>query len=172
MKKILYLGFYLGCVAAFFAIALAITNQITAPRIEAIQEENFKNALRDAFPTFTNFTVLDSEDIPFTLQVIEIFEENETIGFVYSQKVQGFVDEVRYLVGVNMDGYFTSFSVLFSRENPGFGSRIMLDEWINRVAGNHGSNEIDALTSATVTTQPIINALQLAYTDFVRRTNP
>ena len=89
MKKIIYLGGYLGVLAAFFAALLAITNEVTTPRIAQIQAANFERALLAGFPHATGYNILeDSIDVPSTVQVIEIFYDDELIGFVYSQTVQ------------------------------------------------------------------------------------
>ena len=168
MKKILYLGAYLGTFAAFCIAILAVTNGITAPRIAEIELQNFHNALLQSFPTATDFEIIETE-IDYTPQIIKMFNNGEPLGIVYSQEVRGFVDVIRYLVGIDMDGYFTSFIVLSSRETPGFGTRIANDEWLNRIVNQHASTEIDVLSSATVTTAPIIEALTVAYEDFTNR---
>lgn len=170
MKKILFLGGYLGLVAAFFAVLLAVTNEVTTPRIAQIQADNFQRALLEGFPQATSYNIIDDvSGVPSTMQIIEVFHDDELIGFVYSQTVKGFVDNISYLVGINTEGYFTSFGVLSSRETPGFGTRIETPEWKNRVIDVHGSSEIDVIVSATLTTAPIIDAMSHAYEDFTRR---
>jgi len=170
MKKIIYLGLYLGVAAAIFTALLAATNEITAPRIAQIQEENFLAALLQSFPGATDFEILD-DTADYTLQIIQMRQNDEVLGYVYSQEVRGFVDVIRYLIGIDTDGYYVSFIVLSSRETPGFGTRINNEEWRSRIIDQHGSTQIDTLTSATVTTEPIIRGLEAVYQDFLSNRN-
>ena len=169
IKKIIYSGVFLGLITAFFAIALSVTDQITAPRIAEVQRQNFENALLLAIPEATGFEVIEDFNLAYTLQIIRAYDESGVLGYVYHQQVQGFADAIRYMIGVNTEGYFTRFIVLFSRETPGFGSRMFQAEWLDRVENRHAAAQIDALTNATITTAPIARGLAVIYEDFDRR---
>lgn len=170
MKKIIYLGVFLGIISSIVTIALAAVNQITAPVIEQNQNLNLQMSLVKIFPHATSFEVIATEEdleAPI-LEVTKAFDSNgDLLGFIYKQEIMGYVDRVRYLIGIDINGYYTNFIVLYSMETPGFGTRIETDEWIDRVMGVHATERIDVLTNATITTAPIIRAMNLVYDNFV-----
>ena len=173
MKKILYLSCFLGVVSSLVTVAMAGINSITAPIIAEAQYQAFREAITLAFPTSDNFEII-AEDADvysnYIVQILEVFEEGETIGFIYTQIVPGFGGPINYVMGIDLDGNFTSFVVLSHSETPGFGARIVDEpEFEDRLVGNYAGNQIDILTGATNTTTPIVRALGELYRDFIAR---
>jgi len=169
MRKIIYLGIFLGIIAAFSTIIMAATNQVTSPIINERLQALFGEGVITSFPTHTHFDVIDVYDVPYTHQILVVYEDDEFLGFVYSQAVIGFASTIQYLVGIDSEGYFTSFFVVFQGESPGFGEQLFGDEWISRIVYNRGSDRIDTLTGVTVSTAPIVRALEVAYRDHIER---
>lgn len=167
MKKILYLGVFLGITASVATAALAGVNQITAPIIQSALEAAFREAVAVAFPTAGHFEVLpDDSGNPYIVEILEVFEQGETIGFVFTKRVNGFSGAIDFMVGVDTEGRFTSFTTLSHSETPGFGDVIETEEWSAQIVGYQVGRHIDIVSGVTVTTEPIIRALATLYYEF------
>ncbi|MCL1997067.1 MAG: FMN-binding protein [Defluviitaleaceae bacterium] len=173
MKKIIYLSLFLGLVSAVVTGAMAGVNTITAPIIAEAQYQAFRAAVNFAFPTADNFEILaEGEEIesPHIIQILEVFEGGEPIGFIYHKIVPGFGGPINYMMGIDFDGNFTSFSVLSHSETPGFGARIVDEpDFAASLIGTHAGSQIDILTGATNTTTPIVRAIGELHQDFMNR---
>ncbi|MCL1995363.1 MAG: FMN-binding protein [Defluviitaleaceae bacterium] len=174
MKKVIYLGVFLGLAVSVATAVLAGVNSITAPLIAQAQAEAFREAVEMAFPNADSFSVVAGyEDTwsGYTVQVIEVLEGGERVGFVYDQSVPGFGGPIHHIVGIDNYGVFTNFYVIFHSETPGFVDVIFQDDWVNRIVGLHAGSSyyIDAVSGATATTAPIIRGLVGIYHDFVER---
>ncbi|MCL1990526.1 MAG: FMN-binding protein [Defluviitaleaceae bacterium] len=166
MKKIIYLGIFLSLVTSVCAVALATVSQITTPIIQAAQEEAFLAAVERSFPTATHSEVLATADEDDVVQVLAIFEDEEPLGFFYTKVIPGVWGPILYLVGIDMNGVFTSFDVLDHSETPGIGDVIERPEWIDRVVGASLMYPVDAISGATGTTALVSNALYDMYEHF------
>jgi len=169
MKKIISLGLFLGILAGLSTVSLTVVNSITAPIIAMAQDELYHSQLDVAFPDATRHEHIDT-DAPYTLEVIRALAGDTVLGYVYVQEIVGFVDVVRYMLVIDTNGYIRNFLTLLNTETVGFADPPRLYSWAEGQFINHyGDTQIDILTSATVTTNPIIRAIRYAYEDFAGR---
>ncbi|MCL1936435.1 MAG: FMN-binding protein [Defluviitaleaceae bacterium] len=174
MKKAIRLSIFLGLVACISTIALAAVNYVTSPIIREFQDAAFRAAVELAFPEAGSFEVIATEEDVYSnyiVSVLQIFDnDGETIGYIYEKSVPGFGGAISYVMGIDIDGVFTSFNVLSHSETPGFGARIVTEtEFEERLVNNYAGNPVDILTGATATTTPIIRAVGDLYQDFLTR---
>ena len=170
MKKIIYLSLYLGIVAAISTVVIASTNQVTSPIIQERLEALFVAGVYASFPNHTSFSIVElTEYMPYTTQILEVFENGTLIGFVYSQEVIGFASTIQYLIGIDTSGQFVNFFVVSQNESPGFGEQLSGETWVGRIVGSNSGYAIEPLSGVTASTAPIIHALQYVHYDFSMR---
>jgi len=172
MKKIIYLAFFLGLVSSIVTVTLASVNHVTAPIIQEIQEAAFRQAVEYAFPHADFFQIIAEEEDIYSnhiVQILEIFQNYETIGYIYTQNVPGFGGPINYVIGIDTEGNFNSFVVLSHSETPGFGARIENDYFRDLFNNTYAGHQIDAFTGATTTTNAIKSGLIDLYQDFITR---
>jgi electron transport complex protein RnfG len=169
MKKIIYLGLFLGAIATIATLAMAFVNEITAPIIAEAQDELYQQQLRAAFPDATRHVTVSS-NTPFTLDVIRALDGDNLLGYIYVQETVGYNDVVRYMVAVDSSGIIRNFLNLYNIETPGFAEPATLYAWAeDQFIGRPTDTRIDILAHSTITTAPIIEAIHAAHVDFAAR---
>lgn len=97
-------------------------------------------------------------------------------GYAVSAKVKGYGGELSMMVGIDLEGKVTGVSVVSMSETPGLGANCQTD-WINQYAGkvapltvvktgNANENQIDAITSATITSKAVTRGVNAVYYAF------
>ena len=93
---------------------------------------------------------------------------------------KGFGGEIKVIVGFDMDGKITNYSVLSHSETPGLGAK--MQEWFSTEKGNQSvigrkidgkgltvskdGGDVDAITAATISSRAFLDAVNKAYTAF------
>ncbi len=94
------------------------------------------------------------------------YVNGEVAGYVLGVAPRGYDGEVQMLVGINPDGTIIGIDIVKQTETPGLGGNAELPEFKQQYvgksgqltvtkSGNPGENEIQALTSATITTNAV-----------------
>ena len=159
-------------------IALGITDALTRNPIaeqERIQAENArKSVLKDAV-SFEQLSIV--EDASVAWAYAGIGEDGQPIGYVAQKTIKGFGGDVDVIVGVNVQDpenlTLTGISVGGSKfkETAGLGARskdkAFTDQFIGKTvplkliknSADKADNTIDAITSATVTSNAVVNGV-------------
>jgi len=159
-------------------IALGITDALTRNPIaeqERIQAENArKSVLKDAV-SFEQLSIV--EDASVAWAYAGIGEDGQPIGYVAQKTIKGFGGDVDVIVGVNVQDpenlTLTGISVGGSKfkETAGLGARSkeksFTDQFIGKSvplkliknSADKADNTIDAITSATVTSNAVVNGV-------------
>ena len=166
---ILRLTVTLLVICAVVAAALAGVNAITKDKIAQIQAEKTLIALQKVLPGVEG------------LEKVELTADSGIVTSVYasgnSYAVEvvpsGFGGEIKLMVGIT-DGVVQGISVISHAETPGLGAVSAADtdkgvsfrdQFRGLVAGitiGSGSNSIDALSGATISSQAIVNGVNAA----------
>lgn len=183
---ILKLAGILMIISAIVAALLGVVNGVTADKIAAIQYEKQQTALQAVFPgaSFTEVEVTD-EILEIAGQdnaesgVASIFASS-TGGYAIEVLPTGFNGKLNVIVGVDAEGGVTGISVVSHAETAGIGTLVVADkpnkngvgvltQFYGRTAGsgnlftvNSGSNQVDAISGATVTTKAITRGVNAA----------
>lgn len=143
MKKILGLVISLTVISAVCATVLAYVNSITAAPIAATGEKARAAAQK---------AVLCGEE-GYTAE---------------GRSSEGYGGDIVLMVGFKKDKKTViSYKVLQSSETPGLGMKLKTPEFANQFGGKDGSSlkvkkdggEIEAITSATITSRAVCNAI-------------
>ncbi len=174
MKKqamyILRLTLTLLVITGVMAVLLAGVNALTADRIDANKQEKTAKAVRVVLPNAENPTQL--ADYPQTEGVTTVYED--ATGYAVRVTVPGFGGDLDMMVGVGKDGTVTGVSIISHAETPGLGALAAANNdkgaaFRNQFIGVSGEQavvkddgDIEALTSATITSRAVTNGVNIA----------
>jgi Na+-translocating ferredoxin:NAD+ oxidoreductase RnfG subunit len=82
--------------------------------------------------------------------------ENDTLGIVFVSMVQGYLNDIGFIVGYNKAEEITGVAILFSKETEGLGDKICDKEFLDKF--KEGTPE--AITGATVSSQALIEGVE------------
>ncbi len=106
-KELVLPGLILFAICLVTATLLAFTNQLTAPKIEALAAENADAARKKVLSMAENFG--DPLDITYEGLRNEYYEGHEKdgttpAGYVFTTITKGYGGDVKIMTGVDMDG--------------------------------------------------------------------
>ena len=165
MNKSLKLGIKLLLITSITALALAFTNNMTKPIIEARQQEELKESLAVVYKA-DSYEELDVEK-PDTVEVVYKADD----GYVFQiLSPGGYGGDIEYLIGVDKDHNITGFAPLNHSESAGFGKQMEEDFFKEGMIGVNmdnevkaseagGENEIVGLSGATISTNTILRGI-------------
>ena len=185
-KYLFKLAGILMIICAVVAALLGVVNGVTADKIKAIQEQKLQASLQVVFPG-AEFTKVDVTDELVTLAASSDAEsglaaiyEASTGGYAVEVKPTGVGGAIDMIVGIDGEGAVTGVSVISHSETAGIGTKVAVDkpnkngvgvlsQFTGRSAGagnlftvNSGSNQVDAISGATVTTKAITRGINAA----------
>lgn len=163
------------CVAT--ALLLGIVNQITAPRIEAIQKEKAEAAMSQVLPA--DEYVPWTEDLPGDGGITGLYlakANGAAIGWVVETTATGSQGPIIMMVGVDMSdpmGQVTGVSVVSSSETPNIGTKVVNDRFVldrfigmshanGEITVNAGANRFDGVSGATVSSRGVTAGVNAA----------
>ena len=188
-KYILKLSITLLVICLVVALALGFVNGITADKIAALQEQAKQESLQAVFPdaTFNEVEIGDEQlavATEYGVELMYIYEVADGSGYAIEVGPSGFSGTIDMIVGINADGSVAGISVISNTETAGIGTNVcsdkpnrngvgVLSQFIGLTATadnpftvNSGSNRVDAISGATVTTKAIttgVNAASVIY---------
>ena len=174
MKQLLRLTLTLFLICAVTAAALAGVNSITKDRIAAIQEEKNQAAMRQVLPEGQNLQPVEFTDDSGMVQAVYA-PDGERSAQQYAIKVtpNGFGGQMVLMVGVSHQ-QVTGISVVSHAETPSLGAtaaaksskgeafRQQFNGMSGELAVNKDGGEIDAITSATITSRAVTAGVNAA----------
>ena len=166
-------GIVLFLITGIAALILASVNNVTAPMIAANETEKQMTAMTKVLPDAGNFEELTdavkSEDV---LGIYAGNKDDETVGYAVLVESMGYGGAISMVVGVDLDGKITGVDITNQSETPGLGANCAKDEFKNQFVGktseitvaknNAKENQIDAITSATITSKAVTKGVNIA----------
>ncbi len=148
---------------ALSAVILAGTSRaLSGMAVENGRQEHL-HIMQTLLPGSTNFTVESYTGDDANIVSVHKGEN----GFVIETVTNGYVDEIRMLVGVSNDGKVTGLVVRESHETFGLGAQALTDtdflaQFLNTAGEAEVGSTVDALTGATVTSKAVTRAVNSA----------
>ena len=145
--------------------ALAATNEVTAPIIEAARIEAENAARLQVLPEADDFTEVTGIAVD---GVSAVYEANNGAGYVFTTSARGYGGDVVVMVGINADGAIEALTVTSHGESPGIGTNVVDSaEYLGQYVGLPAQQltlgvDIDAHTGATVSSTAVIDAVNAA----------
>ncbi|NLG89495.1 MAG: RnfABCDGE type electron transport complex subunit G [Clostridiaceae bacterium] len=165
---------FLVCVVITGALAVVnrVTKDVIEQRINAEQEEFRRQLLDDA----DNFAKIELE--PGNEAVKDVYagyREGEFEGYVINVTAKGYGGDIAMIVGVDKNGAITGIIIGDNEETPGLGTKAFEPDFIDqfdKVSVNDvltvvkqsrkSSNEIQAVSGATITSKGVTQGVQAA----------
>ncbi len=178
MNQLIRFGVILGVICLAATLVLAVTYEVTKPRIEEQLRKEEAAALKEIIPVADSFE-------PKTLDGTEYFEAykaGEQVGYCLKVTGMGYGGYIRMLVGIDRGGIILGIRVLEHQETPGLGSQMNeikpgeKDPWfLRQFKGKQASSievrkNIDAITGATISSAAVTDAARDAVTEFLAKT--
>ena len=163
MNKILKLGVFLAVVSAIAGGALAFANEMTAPVIAANNEKTEKAALLQMYPDASESDFEEVECKSESTTVQKVYKYNDL--FIFNMKVSGYKDGTTFLVSINSnDKVIDNFLAMSNGDTKGLGSKVLEDDFKNSLLQKSSEEELDTISGATVSSQPVVDAINEAST--------
>lgn len=153
---------------------LALTNAVTVDRIAAIDAENKAKSMSLVMSDAASFGEETADgDIAYSPA---LDASGGQLGYVLTTTVKGYGGDIDVMVGIGSDGVITNATILSADdETPGLGQNTKKPAFIGQFAGKSGQltvvkgtpgdGEIQAVTSATISSTAVTKAVNtcLAY---------
>jgi len=181
MKHIVKPALSLFIVAAIAAVLLGIVYDVMAEPIAENQRRTRERVLGEILVAATEFR--EVPDVPTEtsdgrIRIVQIYEglrNGELVGYVVEIVTgAGYGGDINLMVGISaVENRVAGMRVLRHSETPGFGAVISRENFFRRFDGISlnpltvvnraaGQNEFQAITSSTITTMAIVNAVNEA----------
>ena len=146
--------------------ALAATNEVTAPIIEEATRLAEEKARTELLPEADGFEEITGVDVD---NVSAVYRSTNDVGVVITSSAKGYGGDVVVMTAINPNGTIKQIKVTEQKETKGIGSRVAdtPSYWENYVGLDTSdalvlNQDVDAVTSATVSSTALINAVNAA----------
>ncbi len=166
MKKdsILHLTLFLAIVAAIAGGALAFANQLTLPVIEENNLKAEKQTLLEMYPeaSLDDFQPVTDDGIMADHPEIEsIYKYGDSI-VVFKCSVSGFDGGTVFVVAIDpVNNKIDNFKTISNGDTKGIGSKITEPAFAESVIGKDADGQLDTISGATITSTPVVEAIQM-----------
>lgn len=167
--EILRVGIILFAITTVAALILAFVNSVTAPIIAEQETAKMQEAMLEVLPEANAF-----EEIP-----IEVSQESDLTkiyksdaGFVIFAAPHGYGGEISMAIGIDNEYKIAGISIISQSETAGLGAKCTEKAWQNQFIGKTEDisvvksgakdNQIDAISSATITSKAVTRAVNEA----------
>ena len=177
-KVIMNLAGRLFVITLVASVLLGVVSAVTAEPI-AIQEKlKEDNGMAAVLPAASAFEIVDEPTEGLVRKVSKGMNDEGDCGYVVSAYPSGFGGEITLMVGIDLSGTVTGVRILSLSETPGLGAKATEPAFYEQYTGKTdmplsvtksapGSNQIQAITSATITSAAVTDGVNAAYEWFV-----
>lgn len=182
MKEIMRLGSILLLICFVAAALLAMTNDVTYPKIMEQRQMANEKARKEVLPTADSFEELSGEELAAVQaendKVDEIFigkSGDLVVGYVVKTLPKGFGGTIKIFTGITADGTVSGVRMgTGHQETPGLGAKAELPEYYEMYNGmsadahigvsktEQTETEIQAISGATITSQAVTDGVNFA----------
>lgn len=166
IKNILKIGINLMIVSMIGATILALTNCVTAPKIEEVEKEAKKVAMQKVLPTAIQFKEFKKKQGFFK----GLDADGNLVGYVISCLAVGYGGGFWVMVGVDTEFKIIEISILTHKETPGLGDKIEDESFRGQFKGKKSEqleivkmptkDKIQAITGATLSSKAVTEAVK------------
>lgn len=169
-KEIALPAIVLFIIATVCTALLAGTNLLTKDKIAdlAVQAENeAKSAVIEA----QSFS--DAKEINGNIYYEALDKDGNIIGYVFNVSAKSYGGALTCMVGISAEEKVTGVEITSISDTPGLGMKATAKDWLNQFIGKESGikvnknsssdTEIQAITSATITSQAVTDAVNSAF---------
>lgn len=165
-------GFILFAITAAAALILAVVNSFTAPVIALNDKKTQEEAMKKVLPSATEF-----QQVEFTPEensaVTEIYSGGDA-GVVVKASPNGYGGKISMIIGIDSEYKVTGVEIISQSETAGLGANCTREDFRSQFVGktenievvknNASENQIDAITSATITSKAVTKGVNESIT--------
>ena len=156
-------------VALASGLLLGSVNAFTSQAAEEQARITLNNNLNEIlYPEVAEFNELELVDFSVT-NVYEATQNGETIAYVILASSGGYADKIEVLTGIDTKGNIIKIKIGSHSETPGLGAEATKEIFTSQYIGKNqplsvvkqspGANDIQAITSATITSSAVTDAV-------------
>lgn len=170
--EILKIGFILFLITAVSAGLLAAVNAKTAPIISENKRLQQQEAMKIVLPKADSFDETNFISEKMDKSVTAVYKGNNDSGYVVMASPVGYGGEILIAVGVTKDLKVSGISVISQAETAGLGAKCTNEEFTSQyigksanitvAKGNATDNQINAISSATITSKAVTSGVNAA----------
>ena len=177
MSNLFKFGLILGVICLAATLVLAVTYEVTRPKIEEQLKMEEQSALRSIIPSADSF----SEKTIDGIEYFEAFKDKMLVGYCVRVTGSGYSGYIRMMAGVSLSGTIQGVAVLEHSETPGLGAKInevrpgesepwFLKQFRGKSAGTIAiKKNIDAITGATISSEGVTDAIRKTVDDLLTK---
>ena len=177
MKKISFKSIFIPTISLFLiclivAVALSLTNNITKDKIAENEAQAKQESMKTVCPNADTFTPFPDDE---NFCIAKDKDGNE-VGFAVSTVTNGYGGQVKVMTGIDTKGKIIAVDVYYNDdETPGLGKNTSNKDWQSQFSGKDAKDnlivskdykgegqQIDAVTSATISSRAVIKAVNEA----------
>ena len=174
MKQIIKPACSLFLIAAITTTLLGMVYRITLEPIENQHIRTQERIMREVMAQATSFRELDGYKSGSIVRIFEGLRGEDTVGYVIELAPTGYSGTINMMVGIlKEENQIAGMRVIRHTETPGLGALVVRETFYNKfnrkalnplrvVKSAPGYDEIEALTSATITTRAVVYAVNEA----------
>ena len=151
--------------------ALAYTNSITAPIIQANTEAANTRSRLELLPEADTFVAVPIPDeVLAQYNGLEVYKAQNDAGYTVSAYGKGFGGKLGIMVAFNNQGDILATKVIASEETPGLGDRISEPAYSNQFLQKNGmiaAEDMVFISGATISSKAMLQAVNNASALFV-----
>lgn len=177
MNQLTKFGLTLGIICLVATLVLAVTYEVTKPKIDEEFRKEERESLEIIMPGADSFNEKSVDGVEY----FDAMKGGELIGYCIRATGSGYSGYIRMLVGIEPNGVITGVEVLEQYETPGLGARIdetkpgekdpwFLRQFKGKIAATIAvKKNIDAITGATISSKAVTDAVRGAVADFLAK---
>ena len=168
MNNMLRFGLTLGVICLAATLVLALTYEITKPKIDDEMKREEEAALKTILPEADSFDAKTAGDIEY----FEALKGGILAGYCIKVTGSGYSGYMRIIVGIDPNGVIKGVRILEHQETPGLGSKVnevrkgdkgpyFLEQFKGKNAKTVAvRKDIDAVTGATISSKAVTDAIR------------
>ena len=152
--------------------ALAVSNNLTRPVIEAAAVERANAARKSIIPDADGFELLNMESLrnesSWPRRITEVYRTTNNTGFIFMITSTGYGGDIKYICGIDMNGKVINTTTLGQSETQGLGTKIFAEGHSGQYKGKdaYGIEDVEAVSGATITSNAFKNGIRDAFAAF------
>ena len=163
IKKTVLPALILAAICLASALALALTNDLTAEKIAAVEHERYLSSVAEVLPAGAQLEELSAEGVE---GFVGKSAAGDVLGYAIKTAAKGYGGDVICVVGFAPDGKVIGLSVTAPDETPGLGSNVQKHDFTEQFLGKSDApilgEDVDAVTSATYSSRAVTAAVAAA----------
>lgn len=177
MNQLFKFGITLSLICLLATLVLAVTYEITKPKIEEKERVEEEAALKAIMPEADSFKKKTIEGIDY----FDALKSETLVGYCIRATGNGYSGFIKIIVGIDLNGVIKGVEVLEHQETPGLGAKIReirpgeKEPWfLRQFKGKSGKTmvlkkDIDAITGATISSKAVTDAVNKAVNEFLSK---